>query len=114
MSDKLNKEGLHTLIGGTQKGLISGIAGDYLAKQQQQIITLSTQLADSHLPDNEQKAIHNELIDLNQKRTIIFQLATQIRDIFNSKAHHHESHDAYKVPVRIALFNQLDFWSSFI
>ncbi|KEI71931.1 inositol phosphate phosphatase SopB [Endozoicomonas elysicola] len=107
MSDKLNKEGLHTLIGGTEKGLTRSIAGDYLAKQQQHIITLSTQLADSRLPDNGRKAMHNELIDLNQKRTIIFQLATQIRDIFNSKAHHHESHDAYKMPARIALLTSL-------
>ncbi|WP_263079760.1 hypothetical protein [Endozoicomonas sp. Mp262] len=106
-SDTLNREGLDALIGGAGTGKVSGIVGDFLARQKQRITTLSVELSNPYLSGKQKKTIRDELEDINQKRKVVHQLVIQIRSLFNSKAHHHEDRDAYKMPVRIALLMSL-------
>ncbi|WP_419536337.1 inositol phosphate phosphatase SopB [Endozoicomonas sp.] len=106
-SDKLNKEGLNTLIGSTDQHTVGGIVADYLAQQKQKMVTLNTQLTAPYLSRSQKQEIHEHLEVMYLKRKAILQLVAQIRNIFNNKEHHYEKHDAYKLPARISLLTSL-------
>ncbi|WP_461536762.1 inositol phosphate phosphatase SopB [Spongorhabdus nitratireducens] len=106
-SDKYNKQGLTNLLGSTKPGEIKGIVGDYLAKQQAQINELTAEYADDKVPIEKKAEISAKIGDMLNQRRVVEQLAAQTRSIFNSKAHHSEGHDTYKMPARILLLTSL-------
>ena len=105
--DRTNSESMSSLIGGTKKSApMEGMVKAHLDKLNEERADLESSIARANDPEYK-AAVQIRLDEISYQANVISTVAQQVKDIYRTKAHHHEGRDAYKLPARVALLTSL-------